>query len=139
MDLIRLRQQLERHEGRRRKVYTDTTGHLSVGVGRNLTDVGVFDDEIDLMLDNDIARTMGAIRSRLPWVDTLDEVRQRAVVDFVFNVGIGTALTFHKTLAALRTGDFDTAASQLLKSRYAQQVGRRAITLSEMFRTGTDL
>ena len=49
--LIRL---IEDHEGRRSHIYTDTVGKLTIGVGRNLTDRGLSDDEIDYLLANDI-------------------------------------------------------------------------------------
>jgi hypothetical protein len=32
--------------------------------------------------------------------------------------------------------DYDKAAAEILRSKYATQVGRRAITVSEMIRTG---
>lgn len=49
-----LRPQLRIDEGVREFPYTDTVGKLSIGVGRNLDDVGLRPDEIALMLENDI-------------------------------------------------------------------------------------
>lgn len=137
MNLARLRAQLEQHEGRRTHPYTDTVGKLTIGVGRNLTDVGLFDDEITRMLENDLARTWGGLIGRLPWVAGLDEVRQRALIDLGF-MGIGSLLTFHKMLTALHAKDYETAARELLDSTYAAQTKGRAVTLAEMLRTGTD-
>ena len=36
-----LKEQLIRDEGTRLKPYTDTTGHLTIGFGRNLSQVGI--------------------------------------------------------------------------------------------------
>jgi len=49
---------LVKHEGLRTKPYEDTTGHLSIGVGRNLDSLGLSHDEIYYMLKNDIRRCM---------------------------------------------------------------------------------
>jgi lysozyme len=48
--------ELERDEGRRLRPYVDTAGKVTIGVGRNLTDVGITDDDCDRMLAEDIAR-----------------------------------------------------------------------------------
>ena len=54
MDKQRLIEQLRLHEGVEHKPYVDTVGKTTIGVGRNLDDVGLTDDEIDYLLDNDI-------------------------------------------------------------------------------------
>jgi len=45
---------------------------------------------------------------------------------------------FKKTLGHIEAGEYEEAASEMLNSRWAEQVGRRANTLSEMMRTGED-
>ena len=74
----------------------------------------------------------------LPWVETLDEVRQRVLVDMAFNLGIPSLLTFKRTLASVEAGNYTVAAAQMLESKWARQVGTRAIRLSEMMATGQD-
>lgn len=144
-DLARLYAQLELHEGRRRKPYHDTVGKLTIGVGRNLSDVGVSDDEIDLMLDNDVARAVGSLAAKLPWFVTLDVVRQRVLIDMTFNMGIDGLLEFRNTLAAVRRGDWRAAAAGMAKSKWARQVGDgpggrldRAERLQQMMSSGHD-
>ena len=46
--------QLMVDEGVRKKPYKDTVGKWSIAVGRNLDDVGLYDNEIQLMLENDV-------------------------------------------------------------------------------------
>jgi lysozyme len=142
IDTDKLAAQLELHEGRRRKPYADTVGKTTIGIGRNLIDVGLSDDEIDLMLAHDINRTIQDLDIHLPWWRQLDEVRARVLVDMAFNMGVGNAskglLSFRNTLNLVEEGMYALAANNMLASKWARQVGRRAIRLADMMRTGQD-
>jgi lysozyme len=131
-----LQRDLRRDEGTRSHVYTDTVGRLTVGVGRNISDVGLSPDEIQLLLDNDCARAF-AIASAFPWFATLDEVRQRVVLNLAFNLG-GKLLQFHDTLGAIARGAYVVAADHLQHSKWFTQVGQRGPRLVAMLRTGKD-
>lgn len=136
-----LRAQLRRHEGTgprrlgRLLPYTDPVGKLTIGYGRNLEDVGLSQTEADFLLDNDIDDRVRALAFHLPWFATLDEVRQRALVDMAF-MGTAKLLGFRKMLSALERGDYETAALEALDSRWAEQVKGRADTVARMLRTG---
>ncbi|MFZ9654660.1 MAG: glycoside hydrolase family protein [Limnohabitans sp.] len=133
-----LQKQLILHEGVRLKPYRCTAGKLTIGIGRNLDDVGISQEEALGLLRNDIARALSAVRIELPWFDRLDDIRQRVVVDMAFNLGIDGLLAFKQTLAAVASGDYDRAATEMLNSRWAAQVGERARRLARMMRTGRD-
>lgn len=126
---------LIRDEGERLKVYTDTVGKLTIGVGRNLTDVGISRDESRHLLMNDISAVVLDLGT-FPWWAGLDPVRKRALANFRFNVGGRTFRTFKATLAAVAQGDYDTAANQLVKSKWYGQVGSRGKRIVRMMRTG---
>ena len=128
--------ELRRDEGTRAKPYLDTVGKLTIGVGRNLDDVGLSDDEIDYLLANDIKRVDADLDRNIPWWRDLDPVRQRVLQNMCFNMGITGLLGFKNTLGLIKRGDYGAAASAMLKSRWAAQVKRRAQRLSEMMRTG---
>jgi lysozyme len=130
-----LAQRIERHEGRRHKLYRDTRGNLTGGVGRNMAD-GFRDDEIDLMRDNDIEMFIGELLKALPWVTKLDQLRHEVLVEMAFNMGIVTLLTFKRTLDQVQSGDYEAAAESMLGSLWAHQVGARATELAEIMRTG---
>jgi len=134
MKLDRLKKMLERHEGRRAFPYRDTVGKLTIGVGRNIEDVGLSADEIDLMLSNDIQERYDALK-QFAWFRSLNEARQEAIVDISF-MGLGKLLEFKKMIAALSTGDYNKASIELLDSRYATQVGKRAIEIAQIIKTG---
>ena len=137
-DTVKLTAQLARHEGLRLKPYRDTTGHLTIGYGRNLDDVGITEYEAMVMLKGDQTRTMLALDTALPWWQTLDDVRSRVLIDMAFNMGIGTLLTFVGVLGRLRSCDWEGAAQHMEDSLWARQVGQRAKTLARMMRTGED-
>lgn len=133
-----LRSQLIEHEGERLTVYTCPAGYPTIGVGRNLIGTGISREESRYLLDNDIRRCIGSAVAAFPWFESLDEVRQRAVVDLIFNMGIGKLKTFTTTLSCFARGAYGDAANALVASKWYGQVGRRAKRIVAMVRTGTD-
>ena len=127
--------QLKKHEGFRSKPYICTAGKLTIGYGRNLDDVGINKFEADNLLRNDI---YAAIREldRYPWAAELDQVRFDAMVNFMFNVGANTFAKFKKMIAAMEDKSYERASMELLDSRYAKQVGQRALDVSYMIEIG---
>lgn len=136
-DTFALVSQLRRHEGLRLKPYRDTVGKLTIGVGRNLDDVGISHDESDVLLANDMARAESDLRRTLPWFDGLDSVRQAALVNMAFNLGMVRLLGFQRALRAMAAEDYTRASAEFLDSKWARQVGQRAVEVAGMIRTGT--
>lgn len=175
--LLALRQQLVDHEGLRRRLYRCTSGKLTIGVGYNIDDRGVGPmsralgryvvlDELErdglteaecvVILYADIERFETDVRSRWPNYDTLDDVRQRVVIDFAFNLGVDGAAKFANAIRfadmALAARDvgyqeacWTAVAYHMADSIWARQVddglaGRkgRADRLFAMVRTGKD-
>lgn len=139
MDIDKLVAQLTSNEGYRRFPYLDTKGKTTIGVGRNLTDKGISKDEGRMLLQNDIAEAVAAARTE-PWwaIVADDDVRARAMVDLVFNMGIGKLRTFVHALSALAGGDFNSAADQFVDSAWYREVGIRGPKIVGMIRTGQD-
>ena len=137
--LERLRAQLKLHEGVRRFPYKDSVGKLTVGVGRNLDDVGLSRNEIDTMLDNDIAQAAGDCRKTFfPDWHSFDEIRQRVLIDMMFNLGLTRFRGFKKMIVAVKAQDWDRAADEMVDSKWYRQVGTRGERLVKMMRTGED-
>jgi lysozyme len=137
VDRERLRQQLILHEGLELHPYVDTVGKVTIGVGRNLTDNGISHVEALYLLDNDIEqRAIADLLRHAPWVAQLDPVRQAVVIDMCFNMGWPRLSLFDNTLAAIRRGDWVSAAEGMRASKWAKQVGRRAVRLRQMMLTG---
>lgn len=133
---MNLQEQLRRDEGLRLKPYRDTVGKLTIGVGRNLDDVGISEEEASLMLFYDIRRAEASLKKALPWVAGMDEIRRAALINLTFNVGIARLLGFKNMLVACQAKNWPGAAAELLDSVYAKQVGDRAKRLAEQLLTG---
>jgi lysozyme len=127
-----IKDMLIRHEGLRLKVYTDTVGKATIGVGRNLVDRGLTKDEAMYLLDNDIADFKHQLFAKLPWFYSLPEAAQNVMLDMGFNLGIGGLLTFTTTLGHIEKGEYEAASYSMLQSKWAKQVGNRAIELSNI-------
>ncbi len=135
--LERIKEQLVRHEGLRLKPYRCTAGKLTIGIGRNLDDCGISQTEAYVLLENDIQNCEKQLLDEIPEIyNAMDEVRKSVLLNMCFNLGIGGLLGFNNTLAYIAAGDWERAANGMLASKWAKQVGRRAIELSELMRKG---
>jgi lysozyme len=135
-DYADVRQALIRDEGLRLKPYRDTTGRLTIGVGRNLTDVGISELEAMEMLDHDIDEAVGALTRSFPWFQTLEGPRQQVLVNLCFNIGIGGVQGFKQMLADLAVQNYGGASRELVASTWSTQVGGRATRLATQMLTG---
>jgi lysozyme len=132
----KLIEQLKRHEGFKAKPYLCTAGKITIGYGRNLDDVGVSKAEAEAMLIDDVASAKrGALALFLSY-EQLSDARKAVVVNMCFNLGRARLSGFKNMIAAVNDGYFDLAAKEMLNSKWAKQVGNRAIELSEQMRTG---
>jgi GH24 family phage-related lysozyme (muramidase) len=146
---------VEREEGRESRVYVDTEGNPSIGVGFNLNradadrilrEVGadpqavrageaeLTDQQIDAIRDFTINEAIERVQRQVPGFDQLDEVRQHVLIDMVFNMGSITG--FRRMLEAIAQQDWERAAAELLDSHYAQQVPNRARGNAMRMRSG---
>lgn len=135
-DRAALTAQLIDHEGLRLKPYTDTVGKLTVGIGRNLADRGISKQTALDMLDEDIDLSTRELTEAFGWFSSLDPVRQRVLIDMHINLGLFRLRRFSLMLAAIGRKDYQTAAQEMLNSKWREQVGRRAVTLAAMMRDG---
>lgn len=126
---------LEWSEGRRAFPYEDTVDKLTIGVGRNLTDRGLSDDEINYLKENDMALAVQGAMT-LPYFRDLDEVRQVVVADMVFNLGLRRWKGFVRANEALAERDYERAADEMVDSKWYRQTKRRAVRNVELMRTG---
>lgn len=127
---------LIRDEGLRLKPYKCTAGKTTIGVGRNLDDVGITKEEALILLRNDIERCKKDLDKNIPWWKNLTDNRQNALINMTFNLGINGLLGFKNTLELIRTGQYDKAANNALQSKWAEQVKDRAKRIAEAIRKG---
>lgn len=125
---------LIRDEGLRLKPYKDTVGKTTIGIGRNLDDVGISQDEAEYLLASDIAKAE-AEALKYPWFIDLSAARQKVVLSMIFNLGPKGFAGFKNTITDIAAGDYGSAASRMLQSKWATQVGNRAVRLAQAMRT----
>lgn len=130
-----MRSRLILAEGRRSKPYVDTVGKITIGVGWNLTDNGLPEDIIEDLLSRSIANATNEAE-KIPVYFKLNPARKAVLIEMVFNLGLHGVLGFRNTLEMMNRGDFSSAADNMLKSLWAEQVGNRAIDLAKVMKDG---
>lgn len=131
----KLIKQLKKHEGLELKPYKCTSNKLTIGIGRNLEDVGISEIEAEYLLMNDLDTYMTAAKT-YDWYNGLNDARKAVIVSMLFNMGQTNFNKFLKMKQALDVGDYPEAAKQMLDSRWAKQVKGRAVELSKQMETG---
>tara|TARA_R110000803_G_scaffold87001_1_gene153575 strand:+ start:63 stop:548 length:486 start_codon:yes stop_codon:yes gene_type:complete len=144
------------HEGIVLNVYQDHLNINTVGIGRNLDDRGITDGEllfmnktIDDVYDNglteeeayylcmnDIAIVEKELLDSKPVVNQLTDVRQMVLVDMAFNMGVPRLKLFKNMWLAIEKVNYPLACAEMLDSKWANQVGKRAVRLSEAMKNG---
>jgi lysozyme len=156
---LALRRQLVRHEAIRLRLYLDTEGQWTWGVGYNVTGRGLgplcrtLGREVTLedlregrltredafaQLEADIDESVRDLAT-FPWFLQLGVVRQRVLVDMRLNLGPVRFRGFKRMIAALARGDYGAAADEMVDSRWFRQVKTRGVTLVRWMRTGLDV
>ena len=125
-----LKEQLVRHEGLRLTVYDCPAGYKTIGVGRNLEGKGITEEEALYLLGNDINYFTEQLRDNLGWFDDIPEAKQKVLINMAFNLGVGGLMNFKNMLSAVQESRWGDAATEMLNSKWANQVGNRAIELS---------
>ena len=131
-----LREQLIRHEGMQLYPYRDSVGKLTIGVGRNLDDRGISEEEALRMLDRDILEAAADLGRAFPIVEALDERRYEVLVNMCFNLGVTRLKGFSRMWGYIEVANFEMAADEMLDSRWARQVESRATELADIMRNG---
>ena len=136
--MSKLIEMIKRHEGVVPYAYQDSRGYWTIGVGHLIDEElggGLSDDEIDYLLTNDINRCIEEAET-YPWFAGLSEPRQAVVISLLFNLGKPRWDGFKKAQAAIAAGDMAEASRQLLDSKWARQVGKRAHEMAAQLQSG---
>lgn len=124
--------QLIRHEGLSLSAYLDSVGILTIGVGHNcrasvVAGVNRVGDTITHaqafnLLGSDVESLEAGMLQEWPWMSELDDARYGVMVNMTFNMGVKRLGSFKNTLRLIRRGDYEQAAVNMLKSKWAKQV-----------------
>lgn len=126
---------LIRDEGLRLKPYKCTANKLTIGVGRNIEDRGITREEAMFLLKNDINICKNELTRSFYFYKELDVRIQEVLINMCFNIGLPRLLSFKKTLKLIEKGDYEKASIEMLDSKWARQVGDRAIRLSNIVKS----
>lgn len=146
MNYDALKAQLRIDEGYRTRRYPDTKGKTTIGVGHNIdadphypftpADEPLSPQQIDGLLNRDVAAAVAALDEYANWWRALEEPRQRVLANMCFNMGWTTLSQFGNTLQAMHFADYAAAAAGMRASLWAKQVGARAERLAKVMETG---
>jgi lysozyme len=138
----KLLEMLKRHEGVEHHIYRCSAGFWTLGAGRNVDPqggLGLSDDEVDYLLQNDIERVIKELSTEYRWFNSLDDVRKDAMIDISFNLGATRLRGFKRALAAMEVADYKMAAKEFLDSKWSRDVKGRATELCYMIEMGSYL
>tara|TARA_R100001440_G_scaffold56975_1_gene76767 strand:- start:880 stop:1308 length:429 start_codon:yes stop_codon:yes gene_type:complete len=142
MDIKRLSDQLIIHESLETHAYTCSANAITIGVGRNIDKnggLGITEDEARYLLKNDINRVESELQAAYGWFSELDDVRKEALVNMVFNLGLTRFNQFKATIKHIENRDYELAGAEALNSRWAEQVGQRAIDVANQLASGNPI
>jgi len=120
---------LKRQEGFREKPYQCTSGVLTIGYG--FTSLSANESEVVLRMK--VAKLRNTLSSS---IYNLSPVRRDVLVNMAYNLGTDGLFKFRRMWQAIYSKDFATAANEMLDSKWADQVGDRAVSLAEKMREG---
>lgn len=122
------------HESYQQFPYTDN-GRISIGIGRNLSDRGITEQEAYFLLDDDIDYFYNKLSLYLKFFNGLSENRQLVLIDMCFNLGFNGFLKFKELMLALEGGNWQKAAAEILESEAAKQCPSRYFKLADIMET----
>lgn len=134
-----LEDQLRRDEGEVLYAYQDHLGYWTIGIGILIDKRkggGITKEESSYLFQSRLRKMKAELIQKLPWVDTLDEVRQGALLNMAFQMGVEGLLTFVNSLELVRKGEYAAAASNMLKSKWAEQTPNRAYRITQQIKNG---
>ncbi len=130
------KKQLMEDEGYRQFPYKCTSGFLSIGHGHNLDINGISKQQALVLLDNDIDWASDEAQYIFPGFNKLSPARQAVLINMVFNMGSKNMSTFKRMIAAVEKQDHEAVCREMMDSKWAKQVGNRAIRLELAYRSG---
>ena len=134
-------------EGKRTLCYDDATGetikpgttvegNITIGIGRDIQNFGLSEDEIQMLLKNDIKRIIEEARN-FPFYEKLNQARKIVILSMLFNLGLTRFNKFIKFKKAVHAQSYDVAAMEMRDSLYYRQLSHRVEKLAVWMDSGT--
>jgi len=116
---------LIKHEDLKLKPYICPAGHLTIGVGRNIEENGISEDEAMYLLRNDIIRVEKELKEIFPDFDELPYNVKLVLIDMDFNLGKTRFLTFKNMIQAVKERNWEAMIREMKNSKWCEQVEER--------------
>ena len=144
MNTDKLREQLKIDEGCIYEIYNDHLGYPTFGIGHlvresdpeNGSPLGteVSEDRVNEAFDADIEIVLSDCNILYPDFEDLPEEAQQIIANMMFNLGRPRLSKFVGMKRGVDAEDWDTAADEMVDSRWYRQVGARAERLVDRMR-----
>jgi len=145
MNIEALREQLKIDEGVKYEIYKDHLGYPTFGIGHLITEDDpehgepdgkeISEDRVNEVFATDVAKFVSESKILFPDLDELPDVAQQVIVNMAFNMGRPRLSKFKNFIAGVNDRDWTRAAEEMMDSRWATQVGDRAIRLRNQILT----
>lgn len=116
---------LKKHEGFETKLYKDTEGLYTIGIGRNIQQNGIRKVEAEFMLKNDINETISNLKQVFPDFDTLPENTKLVLVDMMFNLGANRFSHFKHMIQAVKERNWVDMILEMKDSKWCKELTSR--------------
>ena len=136
MNIEQLRKELERDEGVKYEVYLDHLGYPTFGIGHLITDddpecgasVGtkVDSDRVQEAFETDVESVLSDCERLYVQFEHLPEEVQLIVANMMFNMGYSRLSRFKGMHRGVDARDWETAADEMVDSKWYRQVTNRA-------------
>lgn len=135
MDYELLKKKIKQHEGLKLIPYKDSLGKLTIGYGLNLEE-GITPNEAEYLLERRIEYAIEDAKIIFRNFSDLSDSRKVVLADMAYNLGRSRLMQFVKMREAIHQRLFNLAAQEMLNSKWAKQVGYRAVDLADLMRRG---
>ena len=145
MNIEALREQLKVDEGVKYEIYKDHLGYPTFGIGHLITEndpehgepdgTEISEDRVNEVFESDVSKFVSEAKILFPDLDDLPEVAQQVIVNMAFNMGRPRLSKFKNFIAGVNDRDWVRAAEEMMDSRWADQVGARAVRLRNLILT----
>ena len=142
MNLERLLESVKKHEGYRNKVYLDTLGKRTVGVGHLCVEDFWEDDKeyeekfLMTILEHDLQTAIKSAKQLIEefGCDDIDEQAKEILIEMVFQLGKTGVSKFKNMWKALAEKNYIGASYEMLDSRWAKQTPNRAKAMADLMK-----
>ncbi|MFP6352822.1 glycoside hydrolase family protein [Helicobacter pylori] len=119
-------------------IYTDKTGHPTIGYGYNLSVYSYEGKRITKAygLLTDILKENHKALLSYGWYKNLDAMRRMVILDLSYNLGLNGLLKFKQFIKAIEDKNYALTVERLQKSPYFNQVKKRASRNMEILKLG---